>query len=165
MFSFKYQQQTCLETCTLKTLLQKCGDVIPYWQKFVTEDLEKNKTNLSVKERRKCMKKYFTTGDLANCNCGLQCKEVSYTMKSYPYYALDFNQDYLGNATTWYFVIKRANDKVKKVTEKPAYTFSEFSADLGGHCGLLLGLSVMSLFEFLAFLIVCIAAYIKQRHQ
>ena len=162
LFSSKYNQKTCLETCVLRNLLKQCGDVVPYWQKFVSVDLERNVKNISNKERRRCMKVWLSE-NYTDCHCGQQCKEVLYSLKTHPYASLDFNQALFGNASIWYFVIWPANHKVKIVTEKPAYTFFEFSADLGGHFGLLLGLSVMSFFEFFAFIVVCLISVIKQR--
>ena len=164
LFSLKYTRMTCFETCSFKQLLKKCGDVLPYWKKFVSKDMDRNGTYFSDKERRSCMKKHLMELDYAKCDCGVRCKAVSYGFEFYPYSSVDFKRVDLENASIWHFVIGTADNRIKTLTEKPAYTFSEFSADLGGHFGLLLGLSVMSFFEFFAFLVVCVASFIKRRH-
>ena len=81
--------------------------------------------------------------------------------RSLPYLGEDAKLKGLENASVWAFTINTQSDKIRKVIERPAYTMFEFTADLGGHCGGMLGVSVMSLFEFLAYFVVCIASYFK----
>ena len=52
-------------------------------------------------------------------------------------------------------------NKVTHIIETPEYDYLHFLADLGGHLGLVMGLSVMSMFEFVAYFCICFAAIFK----
>ena len=57
-----------------------------------------------------------------------------------------------------------ASDRVMTIKEYERYTFIEFLAEFGGHLGLFLGSSVLSLFEFLAyFMMACHITYLKMK--
>ena len=121
--------------------------------------------NRTDEEIFRCLGRELSAAGEEDCQCPLVCKETKYIMRPSPGTGFEFSP-YLPlysmpNSTFWTFEIKMESNKITKVTESQAYTFEKFIAELRGYFGLFLGLSVMSLFEFLGYLIICVAIYFK----
>ena len=161
LFSDKYIKVSCVETCWIGTQLKKCGDVIPYYEKFVEDHMERNKTKMSDEERRACLHSFSDLYD--DCDCPYQCKETSYYLRST--YRNKVCPEEISNVSCWWELeFKTVNNKVMTVIESADYTYVGLLSDFGGQLGLFVGSSVMSIFEFLAyFMMACHLAYIKMK--
>ena len=162
LFSTKYTTVTCLETCAIQKLLNRCGDVIPIWEKFVPSNMKRNVTFMSDKERWECFLRFAKDFHYNDCGCPYQCKETSYFLRStYRHNDRPFSSNI---AASWELDFKTVNNKVATIKEYEAYSYIQFLSDFGGHLGLFIGSSLISLFEFLAYLMMfCHISYLKMR--
>ena len=151
---FSYSKTLCHESCFARDMFRACGTLLDFYAKYLpsfetTNDQSRN--NTTIESDRKCLKDFISsTRDRQPCKCVNLCQETVYQAE-FKNTALDDNHTYLWN----YF----EDLQISKTTEIAAYDSTRFLADLGGLIGLLIGMSLLSLFE----VIVCLGlhAFVK----
>ena len=156
--TFPYSKSLCQQQCLSKHMFYECGVVGNYWLIYLPTSIQHNTTNNSNNNnnthvgnnteglRRKCV--YDVLAHYSpKCKCRNLCKETDYESKIEK---TDKNDKLI--------VVNFYYDKLEitKSTELPAYDRTRFMADIGGLAGLMIGMSMLSVFE----VVVCCVLYI-----
>ena len=162
LFSSKYSKRACIQSCFVREMLQNCGDVIDDWKLLLT-DLNYNKTNDTM--MKICVKEMFLKmiqkREPESCHCPLPCVETTYelVMMQVPQAKRKCPCHSNSKCSCFDVIFQYTTNKIKYIEEVPNYTLSNLVADIGSIIGTLAGTSVISIFELLVFLVVCIAGY------
>ena len=87
---------------------------------------------------------YTTIGTLPNCSCQPPCQLIRYSVEVQPSEKIESGEDVVTQIRI-YFVEKTA----EVLTERQAYDFIQAVGEFGGCLGMFLGISLVSLYEFL----------------
>ncbi|XP_041357745.1 acid-sensing ion channel 1C-like [Gigantopelta aegis] len=170
--SYNYTKLTCTQECVLDKIVQMCG-----CRSFFDPG---NETICSAKKTMSCYLKArsnLTMTDFENCSCPEPCHQVQYT----PTFShADFVSEFVAkqlvkekfmNSTDY---LSRNNIELRifyeslldtTIVQKPELTYLDILGTLGGHMGLFLGASLLSLSEIIEICIIVIARLIsKLRH-
>ena len=147
---FPYSKYLCHQQCIARHMMNMCGVVGDYWKPYLPSSIYKNisisSNNTEDIIRRKCIYKvmYYES---VQCKCRNPCKETVYDAK------ISMTSK-AGNRTILSFYFE--NLEIHKSTELPAYDKARLMANMGGLVGLLVGMSMLSVFE----VVVCLFLYI-----
>ena len=134
-------------------MLQKCGALNELWLKYLPLDLKKMYTHRNVSQTdqqiRKCLHN-FIFGFSPDCKCNDVCEETVFKAD-----VDKINEEYPKNPCRIEVFFNEL--QITKITEMPAYDRTRFMADIGGLIGLLVGMSMLSVFEVLACFVLYLA--------
>ena len=155
---FSYTKTLCKMQCYAEDLKKKCGSLNAYWlQVLPSLMLNTNQTeskNKTAMETSECFKK-FIGQPKPPCQCRIPCHETRYSAR------IERIRDNREEAITLQIYFETR--EITMVTEVPSYDTTRFLADIGGLIGLLLGMSVLSVFEVLFCLVLFIVDWILSR--
>ena len=142
-------------------MFNECGVVINRWKKFLTSDMKSaNGMSKNESEKLQCLRKHVSDWLAAiipdKCHCPLACNEIDIDARIPYVKGHMYRRDEQGYY--WTIRIQYKNKRIKQVTEIPAYTTSDFLAEVGGLVGLLVGMSLLSVVEFVVYLIASVGA-------
>ena len=145
---FLYTKSLCKQNCYAKSLLAKCGTLNAYWLKAFpslngSESTEKI-NNHTEGQIRKCFFEFLFKSKHP-CQCELPCKEIRYEARIEKFRG--FTRVRKKTASIRFLVYFETMEIITQVTEVPSYDVTRFLADIGGIAGLLLGMSILSVFE------------------
>ena len=151
IFPGPYTKINCVSTQLFHTMLQKCGDVIDPWQKYIKPHYKRGK-NLTYRSTLDCVTRYRKDTALHRQlltlgQCPLSCREVTYKTEGKQY--LTSRGVYLNDTSRLMFRFK--TDRSTVVMEVPTYTSDDLFSDIGSWLGLLVGMSFLSLIEIVTF--------------
>ena len=153
IFPGRYTLKKCQDTCTFKHMLRECGTVVDHWRKYV---LGRPLINKTLEIAAPCLKSISRRKMNATiCQCQFSCLETTYDTiirKTHetPYsYMAEINIVYEKNTFTL-------------VKEYEAYPLNKFFTDIGGWCGLFVGMSFLSLIEIIVFILLTIVALCRK---
>ena len=153
---FVHSQSLCHQSCHAKHMYDICGDVPEYWRQYLPlnekEHNAKSIKNETEQNTRNCLYDFFESVSRIPCKCPKLCEETVYraTLKK----TADYKKRILTFLTVYF-----EKQEIAERTELAAYDRTRFLADVGGLVGLLVGMSLLSVFEFL----VCISLYAVDR--
>ena len=132
-------------------MFDACGTVPDFWWIYLPSSKRGKNANLSNAEihntTKECLDTFmFGSTPRKPCKCISPCQETVYQA--------EFKPTFHTNSYV-YLTIYFEDIEIMKTTELPAYDSTRFLADVGGLIGLLIGMSLLSLFEVL----VCLALY------
>ena len=150
-YGFPYSKSLCQDSCYSRDMIDKCGTVTDLWWQYLPSYKREADTkfiNKSIKENNKRCLWSFLSGspNRKPCECISPCQETMYEAaikKS------SVEKIYI------YLTIYVENLEIMKTNELAAYDSTRFLADMGGLIGLLIGMSLLSVFEVL----VCLGLY------
>ena len=154
---FLYTRKLCKQHCYAKSLLKRCGALNAYWRQdlpsLVTDENTTKANNLTEHQIRKCFLE-FLHHTKQPCECKVPCEEIQYSAK------IEKFRDLKKVGAIKMFVYFETMETITHITELPSYDITRFLADMGGIAGLLLGMSILSVFEVIFCLVLFIANWI-----
>ena len=136
----KYSYKGCMDLCAAKMMQYRCGAVIDAFQDYVTtEDEAVYDQNETVQCLKNVIHEYITSKVLNDCRCPQPCKQRAY----------EVTQKKLKDWKNWYLRIRFKSKMVNVIREHPLRTMQELISQVGGSCGLFLGMSLLSLMEII----------------
>ncbi|XP_041357771.1 acid-sensing ion channel 1-like [Gigantopelta aegis] len=169
---YNYTKLACVQECLTDILVQMCGCRIFFGPGNDTICSAKETMNCYIKARSN-----LTMTDFENCSCPEPCHQVHYTPTfSHANFASDFiayqlvkenfmnSTDYLSRNSIELRIFYESLLNTR-IVQRPEVTYLDILGTLGGHMGLFLGASLLSLSEIIEMCIVVIARIIsKIRH-
>ena len=160
MFSKKYSQQSCIQSCFMREMFDNCGTVIDRWQPFLTQEM-KRKVLPNVNTTR-CLRhhlnNFFEYQIPKRCDCPSACDEVEFENK---YLFTDKRPSSLpqsslpdGYTSMVDLLVRFQSMEEVSSQEIATYMLSDFLAELGGIIGNLVGMSVISVIELLVYIVL-----------
>ena len=136
----KYSYKGCMDRCLAKKMKDNCGVVIDVFQDYVlTEDEVPLDQNETVRCLKSVLYEYIAKNTLNDCRCLQPCKQRVYRKTQR---ILEVNE-----RKNWYLTIRFETNMVNVIREHPLRTVEELISQVGGSCGLFLGMSLLSLIE------------------
>ena len=186
LFPGKYTHNHCIVSCFYLGAYEECGFVLDEARLWMPDDKFPKRENKTFAERRQCLS-HFTKEfkPAAKCDCPLLCYELSYRYRAsrYPwpqrwkmpqyskYFAkalniasTDVNETYVRNNFLMLDVFFE-DFTYEEITEEAVYDGDSLMSDVGGHLGLLLGASIISVIEFIWLLLRVIIKKPKRKQQ
>ena len=148
---FPYSDSFYQEHCFASDMFDTCDAVTDFWEQYLPSanrkiDPQFNDRN-QMERTRKCLGDFlYDYRARKPCECKMAREETMYRANIMKY------ED--RNDST-YMTIYFDKLEISKSTELPAYNSTRFLADIGGLIGLLIGMSLLLVFEVL----VCLALY------
>ena len=148
---FLYTKNLCQERCVAENVKKKCGTLNKYWRRVLPSPATAL-DNITAMETSECVR-YLISEPRLSCPCPKVCEETHYEARI-EQYKDNTNTDII--SLNIYFELR----EVTVITEVSTYDAIHFLADIGGLMGLLLGMSVLSVFEVLFCLVLFIIDWI-----
>ena len=146
---FPYSHILCHQVCTATYMYDKCGAVGDYWWQYLAAYKHKNYShfnNSTIEATRKCVYDVLYNSTIP-CRCTKPCKETKY----------DANIVHASVKETLFFLTFYFDElEFRRSSELPSYDKTRFMADIGGIVGLVVGMSLLSVFE----VIVCVVLFV-----
>ena len=157
LLTYPYTKRNCQDSCLIRRMHRKCGDVLDYLTQYLTPEMKMMKINRNEAEIRKCLheiwKEYLEWNlPQKGCNCPYPCDEI--TFKQEPVR--------VEKSKNWVFYMRYRERSILTLSEVPLYTLSSILSSLGGNMGLMAGLSVLSVAEILIYCIMTIMRAIRE---
>ena len=148
---FPYSKSLCHNSCYARDMFDACGTVTDFWKQYLASFKNKtdvqSKSSKEIERDKKCLGDFvFDTGARQPCKCINLCQETQYHV--------ELKKFIMTNKYT-YLTVYSEDLQISTTTELAAYDSTRFLADMGGLIGLLIGMSLLSVFE----VIVCLALY------
>ena len=165
IFPGNYTKTKCEDTCLAKKLLKTCGTVPDPWKSLVLdpsnyktmmhEFLGMATMQMSAKQVRRCLNKEVNTNyNSVSCYCPPSCYEVIYSTVA--------DHEKIDESKRLTLRMFHPTRSMTEVFEIPAYPITKLFSDIGSWCGLIVGMSFLSLVEIGSFLLVAITNLIKR---
>ena len=149
----RYSYSACMDRCLALKLYEKCKYVPPVFQDYIIEP--PYEPSLDQNETIHCYAENFSSliaslSSHSDCVCEQPCKQT--------YYAETHEQEHSKPQmeNRWYFQIRFKSQMVNVIKEHPKYSPEELLSNVGGICGLFLGMSILSLAEIFIHIIISI---------
>lgn len=166
-----YRQKICLKLCLQDFIIKKCncsdGSLPNIYQNVtICQNLETIKCMIDARD------KYFSSGSVACDECPLSCDSVFYSKYiSYSRYPTHYYLDYIRNNSK---ILEKFNEYYNEgnfskstlianifyedldysiLEQVPAVSFGNLVSNIGGNLGFFIGVSVLSIFELVEYLI------------
>ena len=149
-FSDIYSQRSCIQSCFMREMFDKCGTVIDRWNKFLTLDMKRRIS--AAQNVTSCLShhldQFFKYIIPDRCECPLACSEV--VLESDILEKINGDPSIIGMELSAKFL----SMEEMSVEEIPEYTFYDFLAEMGGLVGVLVGMSIISVLEVLVYFVL-----------
>ena len=150
----KYTYAFCIDKCVTMKTWKKCGDVPKVSQDYIT-DVHKN-TAKDRNETIQCFQELliaymYDKTFLNDCECKQSCEQKLYdvTQRQVEQY----------EESKWFLKIRFKSKMVNIIKEHPLYGTEELISQVGGSCGLFLGMSLLSLVEIVFYVVISLARH------
>ena len=165
IFPGNYTKTKCEDTCLAKKLIRSCGTVPDPWKPLVlhpsnykimrNEFLGMANIKMSGDQVRHCLNTEINTNyNSVSCYCPPSCYEVVYSTVA--------DQEQTEDAQRLTMRLFHPTRSMTEVFEIPAYPLTKFFSDIGSWCGLIVGMSFLSLVEIGSFLFVTVIDLIRR---
>ncbi|XP_077865309.1 uncharacterized protein LOC144351913 [Saccoglossus kowalevskii] len=164
-----YSILSCQKACAENALIHYCGCA-----EYIFTDAPRCKLLNETQDLCRQLTRYLTNIGEINCKCPSPCKETKYDMTlSQSQWPSDVYLNKLLKALKWKnFKLKNVNDmqsarsnlvrleiyfetlNYESVHEQPAYKWEDILSDIGGTMGLYIGISIISICEFVSFIVL-----------
>ncbi|KAK7097714.1 acid-sensing ion channel 1-like isoform X2 [Littorina saxatilis] len=166
-----YTETACYRDCLLEYVVARCNCTSPF-------EPEETRAVCSVDQMIECyipVFNSFSNQDLYKCDCRPPCKRVMYNIKSsYADFASQFMEEMSRkerNRSDEDFLRRNVVDVrvfldsmlVVRVQQEPEMTFTDILGTLGGHLGLFLGASILSITELTEMLLLLLLRCFRSR--
>ena len=156
VFPPPYTRDKCKHTLFFYKLLENCGDVPDHWQQYVQPHHTRGRNNEWKNQTHEnvlmCMYQLYTNKQAEYLSmtldlCPLPCKEIVTESKGEQISKNHIQED----ESTASIMLTIPSSRITKVNEIASYTSDDFLADIGSWLGLLVGMSLLSIVEIVAF--------------
>ena len=138
----KYSYGACLDRCMANIILSECGALPEAFQDYIPEARIINNGNESLPCFGKMLMEYLQNPKLlSGCNCPQLCTQTLYTATR--------NLVRSNTEKIWVIRIRFKSKMVNIIKEYPLYRMEELISQVGGSCGLFLGMSILSVVEII----------------
>lgn len=149
-----YNRRSCIESQNFIEMFKKCGDIFDYIRQFIPNDvIVKYGRNRPIREVSKCLTGYGLSETKKSLKCAFPCYELS--LKTYSSYREKYNHQDV-NDTFHVTIVHEKVDSYKIMEEKELYPLNQMAAGMGGLVSLIIGTSVMSIVEILAYVVLSV---------
>ena len=154
IFPGKYTRRSCLESQNYIEMYKTCGDIYDYHKSYIHHDILMHyKRNKSIYEMLNCFERFSRRETSEADNCPFPCEELEYNVATTFH---ERNKKQCGNRSIYKIDLQYQHvDSFKVIEEKPLYTWDQLACEVGGLAGLVIGASVISLIEIMAYLFLC----------
>ena len=138
----KYSYKACMDKCAALKMQEACGVVLNWYQDYITEEKQEESDNRTIPCLLDVLDRYLVDNKYLNdCGCKQPCEQTLFevTQKQVRQYNITEQR--------WRLKIRFKSKMVNSITEYPAYTTQELISQVGGTCGLFLGMLLLSLVE------------------
>ena len=153
IFPGKYTRRGCIESYNYIEMYKKCGDTLDYVRNFIPDDIKRQyKKNLSIMESIKCIRSFGDVETKGITRCQFPCEDLDLGIMS------TFHERNMKRYKSPIYRISLQYQRVdayKVMEEKELYSWDQMACEIGGFIGLVIGASVISMVEIVAF--VCLA--------
>ena len=152
IFPGKYTRRSCLESHKFIEMYKECGDTLDYIRKYIPDDIKRRYyRNITVKEAESCIWQVGKSETKTRKYCAFPCEELQLGT-----IVIANERDaskYRGNISTYRISLQyQAVDSYKVMEEKPIYLWDQLASEVGGLIGLMIGASLISLVEIIAYI-------------
>ena len=150
-YQSRYTYEGCMDRCLAQKVKEKCGRVTHLFQDFVTEEkaiYDRNKTIDCFSKEAVVYER--NSSYLASCECKQPCRQRIYKVSTKQ---VDWNM------TDWHLKIRFKSKMVSVITEHPLYSVEDLISQVGGSCGLFVGMSLLSVVEIIFHGLISIAEW------
>ena len=148
-----------MDRCHAENVKIICGDVLRMGQPFAPKSRYTTSTNQTAV--RKCLLgllyKLDDIKEKLDCNCLLPCHRDQFIATRIPHPTANDELMNQNQNLTWKIELHFKDDTVKVLREYPLYNAEQLISQVGGICGLFLGMSLLSISELLIYGILSIA--------
>ena len=151
IFPKSYTRTSCIDSIKCIHGYQKCGDTYDFCRSIVPEDIVQKYQRISnISYVLSCLMSKAIYIYVSLSTCPFPCKEIDYGVSVSTYAKLT-------NSWNKEFVIRlqnRLRNTYKVLEEKEVYSWDSFISESGGLIGVMIGASVLSILEIIAFTLV-----------
>ena len=158
----EYTFANCMDHCFSNVAKERCGDVPMISKSYVLDtesSLSKNKSELEKCLYFKYLADYENIQKSGRCECSLPCKRSEFDVTRIPLPQSVFMNYTDNKKLRWRLRFSFRDDTVTVLTEHPLYNAEQLVSQVGGICGLFLGLSLLSISELLIHAILTFAKH------
>ena len=144
----KYSYAACMDQCIARQTFKECGDVPHALQNYIGSHNVTNSSNATCIADR--IEEYERNPTFRKtCRCEQPCRQRLYAV----------TRNLVGNDynPTWVLRIRFKSKMVNTIKEHPLYSVEELISQVGGSCGLFLGMSILSVVEIIFHAIISLA--------
>ena len=152
IFTGPYTRIKCVETCSVKERLLKCGMIQNYFRGVMKDKgLLKHHLTTNFTQGFECMKTHLDWGKVEQCKnkCYLPCTEEKYKIHEIFEPEKSMHRSSVVEENFIHILVKYENLQETRIIEEPSYDVKTLLANIGGTLGLMCGMSVISLIELL----------------
>ena len=148
----RYSYNGCMDRCAAMKMKKRCGIVNYFFRELVSaeDELALKPNTTAVECLRKLLIEYSDTNAfLIDCGCQQPCTQRVY----------EVTRKRVGDLVGpfyWRLKIRFKNKMVNVIREHTLYTAQELISQVGGSCGLFLGMSILSLIEIIFHAVISI---------
>ena len=145
----KYSYSACMDKCFALKIYEECRYVPGVFESYITK--APYESPLDEEESFRCYEVivasyFYNASFLSDCFCGQPCKHKYYTVTHEQELYSDSQSEML-----WHLQVRFKSNMVNVVKEHPQYSTEELLSNVGGLCGLFLGMSILSLAEIMIY--------------
>ncbi|XP_066931745.1 acid-sensing ion channel 4-A-like isoform X2 [Clytia hemisphaerica] len=153
IFPGRYTRRSCIESHNYIEMYKKCGDTLDYVRQFIPHAIKKRyKGNKTIKEAEMCIWRFGKGETQKTKNCAFPCTDLDLGVMP------SFNERKKGKSQTKYRISLQYQrvDAYKVMEEKELYPWDQMACEIGGLIGLVIGASIISLVEIIAYVFLVI---------
>lgn len=149
LFPGKYSRHTCIESYIFTDMYKQCGDVIDYVRPFIPYGIRKTFSKRKrIKEMKHCLQQYSTKEIKDALYCHFPCESLELSIIP------SFTDNMIYPDTYTVNIHFHQIDIIRMIEEKELYSWYQMTSQVGGFVGLIIGASLMSLVEIIAYLTI-----------
>ena len=138
----RYSYKACMDRCAAMKMKRSCGVVLNWFRDYVTDEKQTKANNETIPCLLDVLDRYLSDNNfLSDCGCKQPCQQTLYEVTQKQVRQLT------PESRWWRLKIRFKNKMMNSITEYPVYTTQELISQVGGTCGLFLGMSLLSLVE------------------
>ena len=147
-----YSYAACMDKCMADIVFSKCRDVPEAFQDYIPRNQIKENGNESLECFGKLLNEYMIDPRfLSSCKCQQPCSQVLYPVTR------NLIRNY--SEKKWTLKIRFKSKMVNIIEEHPLHNTEELISQVGGSCGLFLGMSLLSLVEIIFHAVISFVKY------
>ena len=159
IFPGKYARRQCVESYSYSNIYQKCGATFDYHQQYLNKQFlnKYNVKNKSSEDLRNCIARETIKKQKDYPTCNFPCNEMDLNSVTHTSDDSTLKPNKNRKNNTYRYKIElshRVVDTYTIIEETPRYTWDQLLSEIGGFLGLVIGASIMSVFEILACIII-----------
>ena len=150
-----YSRHTCIESHNIIEMYKVCGDTFDYTRNHIPQDIKrKYEQNVTINELTICSSNFASRVLNSSYSCQFPCENLELNIVSYDHESIN-EDDELDGKYTLSIEFQRVG-AYKVMEEKELYTWNQMACEIGGFIALVMGMSLISVVEILAYICLSI---------